>query len=199
MKKWMVAAMAAIAINAQAGTIYWSFEDSMYLTLGNSGTLYIVGLGDDWHDFGDGSFDPATRTLTSATDGTPFVMTDVLEFLSVYSYSWDSSDIQFKGLDTGPEPFNQWWAVVIVGDDMPGRFGIDVFEVSGLNEDGTWIRGVYTHPGLGYVYDSSPIQISEFLHNPFAHPNYYAIIPEPATGLLVLGGAAVVLLRRRRK
>ena len=199
MKKWLVAAIAAFALNAQAGLIWWGFYDSEP-RLDDTGlvTVYLFALGNSEYLFGDGSLNlnGDTPTLTALVEGLPngdtFSGMDnhTIGFVDVNPYESTSLAV----LETDPLPLNQWWAVVFVdGGHTPDRFGVDVFEVTEMDE---WFRLLV--PGGEDVGYTSGLPWNEIIDRRF-HPSQYGPIPEPATGLLVLGGAAMLLLRRRRR
>ena len=209
MKKWMMAALAALAFvgNTQAGLIMWDFQDC-YPPFGNGiFEIYVFALGDSRYDFGDGSFNFDTLKLTPLVngllEGEPFEGGTQPPTILDFTSGGGGGTIEYE--TPASEKFNQWWAVIVVASDptdpLLGWFGYDVFEISGMWEDvGEWHRTLWA--GDEYAYgddwgDDYYWEWRERIDWQF-DPRKYGPIPEPATGLLMLSGAAMLLLRRKR-
>jgi len=205
MKKWMmvVCMTTMLAMNVEAGMIEWGFFNEGSFIYGE-GTLYLFALGSSEHEFGDGSFDAVTGTLTSKTDGTVFSTAGV----GFVGQEWPTfqggieglGDSGFIGAFTDPLSFNQWWCVVAVGGDTAEWFGVDVFQISGLNEDGEYVRMWNANPAYWHSeHDGKPNSHGERFYEPFNLTQYSVAIPEPLTTGLALAGVALLMAQRRRK
>jgi len=209
MKKWMMAALAALAMaaNAQAGTITWGAWDSEPPTgiFSTSYTVYFIALGNSRYDFDYYSlnFNNGAPTLTSLVEGLPNGTT----FETVQSdYQLVLNNLGAMAVyDTGDLPLNGWWAALFIDNTYyPERFGLDVFEISGMDEEISFLTEWYRL--LNWNLPHNPMPPSggdELLYADYADirfdPREFGPIPEPTTGLLMLSGAAMLLLRRKRK
>ena len=216
MKKWTMIALATVfAANAGASQIQWEVDSSYWI----SGTFYIYGLGETSTDttFGDGGFDPVTKTLTS-TGGTVFSLFPSNKFqmlfeheeiwkLSDYLDSHDAIGLIWKLEDEND--FFQTWVVVTV-DESNEHYMYDIFypdpsHSTYPNDLDYYVRWLYVTQTSDYAAqaeedDDRGYNWAVWHHNISLNPPVqYAVAPEPATGLLVLSGAALVMLRRRRR
>jgi len=198
MKKWMVAALAALVLNvisAHAGQITWLYANYSYIDnpiplVGTPGMIYLFALGGSEHTFDDGSFNPTTLKLSSFSGDSEFSPLD--ENPSDFYCMYEGGLIE---VDITSEPLNQWWAAVVIIDGLD-RFSVDVFYVPDcIKYERGWTDD---WEGYGEGWYNSGTEYVEFI-GAYFDVRQYAIIPEPATGLLMLSGAALLLLRRKRK
>jgi len=197
MKKVMMA-LFAIAFAAKveaAGTIMWTYTDG---NIPASGSIYLFALGNagpyDENSFGNGSFNAVELTLTP-TGGSALWAETTPDMAD-----WGELNSTMFHYSIGDLPsINQWWAVVVVSDDTPYSFDIDVFEVSGLvGEYPMWVRGLI--PNAVEFTSTSPMFVQQLVDKEFKFDRYTAAaIPEPLTTGLALAGVALLLAQRRRK
>ena len=215
MKKIILALLAvAFAAKVEAAPLYsfgllWEAAvDYPLEDLSQNWTAYLFALGNGWGSdtptFADGSFNGTTLT---STDGNNFSAMGFDEF----DISVDGGTFRILGangyleiIDSPSLSINQWWALVIVDSVTPGRFGIDVFEYSGINDIG-WADCYRFLDGLG-TGNWGPIGVDnpdEYTHwevvDKVFNPREFSVIPEPATGLLALGGVALLVAQRRKR
>ena len=219
MKKWMMTifAVTMMATNAWAGSVdeirwsYYSLAEDAYLWGNSGGTVYLFALGDQWYDvFGDDCFNYSTKTLISK-DGTDFSLTDMIVLdKPVWNNTSTTEGETFANFKSVVN-INQWWAIVIVNDDTPDRFDVDVWEIHGIDSEGAsaafWQRALFgesypfLEPGIGHYYELSslPHRMRTYGFDVSMDPTRYGAIPEPLTTGLALAGVALLIAQRRRK
>ena len=213
-KLTMIALATVLAANAGAYQIQWEVEPLYWI----SGTFYIYGLGETSTDptFGDGGFDPVTKALTS-TGGNVFQLYPSEKFQLLESEKFQSLSYNIDSRDAiglfwkveDEDDFLQTWVVVTV-DESNEHYMYDIFHpdpnwTTFPKELDYYIRWLYDS-SHGHDFSTEPEEDDEsghnweiYHHNITLPPPQYAVAPEPATGLLVLSGAALVMLRRRRR
>jgi len=205
---------ASIAFNAQGALITtWEFTELMYqseIQLSQldhydveSITIYLFPMNDYWSlhaEFGNGFFPTPQnyydKVEFNATDGFPQDGSD-------YNGSFDGEDFGFMEQTHNVEIallmiFRYNHEVDSVGYDLwrlyPGDADFNP-NLQHLVQNKLLIGNASgTGTGEGDIPTYPPSQI--FFVDRW---DYYQDIPEPATGLLVLGGMAMLLLRRRRR
>ena len=213
MKKWLVAAFAALALaaTAQAGQITWGIDK---LTPG----FY------EWDIF-DSTPSPVFTTiyLLNFSAGS-----DILDAINNRNFSPTMDGIITSAplagtFDGNPHPFvtdstdwfdntDKWQDTVGSSWDYSGQVATDkflfcIFLLFG-EQDGDEFY-LYAPPLSNVFLDENGVMtpsphgftsgMSQSGFNFRREVYIHLPIPEPATGLLVLGGAAVLLLRRRRR
>jgi len=154
-----------------------------------SGTAYIFALGFNatQQPIGDYGFDPVSMMLTTDDNGdisyvpmhgeSPILWQANNPRPGPLSLFFDCPDV----LDWSDESFRNYvWAVIVIDDAMPDRYGLHIFSMSQFDTLGD----------DGATYSIERIRSLEL--------SQYAIIPEPTTASMVLAGLAALLLRRKR-
>ena len=195
MKKIMMALLAlafAAKVEAAASLLRWEFG-ILNSPVDNVVTAYLFALGNGPYDetsFGNGSFHSTALTLTP-TDKSPITAeATVLGSTLEVRFDQDILDI------------NQWWAVVLVNAETPNGFFIDVFEVTEMGNG----AGIYR--AILVVDDPEGYECNDYYPPDYSYViialttinfSQYEAIPEPATGLLALGGVALLVAQRRKR
>jgi hypothetical protein len=179
MKKIMIAAAAlAVAGMAQAASFTWGATglNTQNLAPGDAGycsvdAVMFLYVYTGAGTFGDGSYNFNTGALT-ASDSTTASL--VASFPAAYNWNVGSFSFNFAA----PEgSINTTYAIVAY--DPTGSatyYGVSTLTVAGL-----------TDMGAAGNYSAASINAGQ-----------YVAVPEPATGMLALAGAALLLRRRRR-
>jgi len=197
MKKLLLAAsFAAFALNAQAGQITWRIDDAVlhralmlngnfgtdfplhmdaaraYLIIGGSGGAFLSAFG---------PFQPNGGTVDASSD-------DILDMQDISLTA--PSDPYDADVDDSVSIFSLLIELVFTPEFMAHMEG--TFFPAGARDG----KSLYLLTGHSYDDDGTLV----FTLDTYSELQFYFnIIPEPATGLLVLGGAAMLLLRRRRR
>ena len=200
----------ALAFDAQAQTAIAPVLRWECRGLPSSAKFYVFALGNDYwgNAFGNGSFNPETQTLETLEGGTKFVnwewrkwggWWDTFEVEFCSGYIAESSGIRVLYLGGADEPWtncdflNQSFAVVVVLDDSPDRYGIDVFESPwfrwGDPEDDSWNWWWEWNRCLNYYNDSNwwesdGRRYCETLSKPF-NPTQFAVAASGAQNVTV--------------
>jgi len=199
MKKFVIALFAAAALNAAVPTTAWSAEIQWTFT------AYDFFQGNDQNNYSevhfffmlsppDANFDYMLDVYTQYVENgrTSFNAND-------YEDGWSYTDV----VQVGSDPFIPWTFVFRHDDDEVLNDVSSVFAmVIGVaipvdNKLHDHYLGLSMGSGADRI-GTEIIAISFPFNHHFEFNDFTPIIPEPATGLLLLGGAATLLLRRRR-
>ena len=196
-----ILATTLLASTARAASIYWYWWDEPqdrslieYMGFESGDTqVHIVmvtpNLGNLIGALNDKTFNPNNFTdILGTWDGK--LVTPETEFETQHNENltlWDRYDV---------------FLLVLNGDDIPGGnynyYSFDYRDIvahrSPSDPDSDGSRDWVFFGDSEFVISGNGKGIDNFMFNAAPIP-----IPEPATGLLVIGGAAVVLLRRRRR
>ena len=179
MKKLLIAAaVVAVAGMAQAATFSWGATglNSINPAPGDAGYCSVDAVMFLYEytgtgSFGDGSYNVGTGALTADDLSTASLLQS---YPGAYDWNLGAFNISY-GAPEGS--INTTYAIVAYDPTgSAGYYGVQMLTVSGL-----------TDLGAGAVLTGDPINGGQ-----------YVAVPEPATGMLALAGAALLLRRRRR-
>jgi len=188
---------AAIAFNAQAGMLAWGLDGQLARNLYHQATgsafdeqvtIFLI-LDSDWSYF-QGKLNDGTFTAADSK---------ILDTRNPAEFSGDVNPEYFttlgrQDISAGEDPYHV--SLLILRELTP--FGKEIFE--GIFQESGDFFWEYVFPVALMAHEDGQLPPDPALFMPAHLPfGFFTPIPEPATGLLVLGGAAVLLLRRRRR
>ena len=201
-----ILATTLLASTAQAAVILWCWKDSQQLSLvdylnlapGTETQVHLVletpntpGL---VAALNNGTFKPENfNDVIGTYDGEDIVHCPNELWNHSDSYSSDNrDDLEWDGYNWNYFSYKVFLLVVNGNDIANGDYGYYLFDtrLADTSEKAEW-GGDRSYVWFGDSRVNGPEGVPENV--------FYQPVPEPATGLLVLGGAAVALLRRRRR
>jgi len=203
MKKWFLAFIAAVAFaatTAQASQMCWTFnfgnDVDAFLAdrlpnynLSADTIVYII-----YDGWSGGDYRDAVLAAVANGSFTPSLIPDIV----IGYYSLDSFGVGdlIPGKNVIEDVPADWWGTMdVYGRPVPYiEYELFMLVINGDYPGGefTWAVTDNQH-GTG-----SNMGGIGWANNPKFDDSHWPVIPEPATGFLVLGGAATLLLRRRR-
>ena len=185
MKKTMVAFTIALALNTQAGIVYWNAPDV------------------DFYDHVPHENSVVMLFVVQTPEGGAYHEINAL----LNNYSAFTGTIGGLILDAVPAPKSgdmketHWFESPAFADETEYEFDLFVFSYYPHDDGSGAFVGSWQLHSQGFITAGGPA--GEFN----IHPDYkdewggglYYNIPEPTTGLLALCGAAALLLRRRKR